>query len=502
MPPQTTTNETRKPLRRAVAVELEVTRELNRLLCSVESVYLSIVCEVVEYAVVNKVTSATQLQRIFYRKYRLEYPGLHSHLVIQAIRQASEIAKSFMERKKRGLVNKPYPEVRSVSIRFVVTTWNYEEFVKSIAPVRLSLSLLGERREVWLRPHKRFWLFWWRVLRGEAELASTLMLKRKGGKWYAIFIFKLKPRVAKPQSIIAFDINENTVAVGKIDIKTTVSKVANWNRQYTTPQLYSIRTDFGRLARRYEKIRNIIIERLRPEFALPNGKYVNITNTREFRKRVKRLREEDRKIGRVRYVASELTKNPSIIITEDLGDNPQELMIDEIRRSEIRHRVKQIPFKKLESAVEDKALERGSKIFRVSSYRNSRVCPIHFTRLESTNDWHFLKCPLGHLVHRDYASVMNMAWKLTPEAWIKAFWWDIKNLSKNMNWREYEGKLNPIIPYEIVQYIHAILKTFVARLERCPAMLAQGDPMNPTGCKMKVAARKPPKKGGGQSIAD
>jgi hypothetical protein len=67
-------------LRRAVAVELEVTRELNKLLCSVESAYLSIVRGVVEYAVVNKVTSATQLQRIFYRKYRLEYPGLHSFL--------------------------------------------------------------------------------------------------------------------------------------------------------------------------------------------------------------------------------------------------------------------------------------------------------------------------------------------------------------------------------------------------------------------------------------
>ena len=57
------------------------------------------------------------------------------------------------------------------------------------------------------------------------------------------------------------------------------------------PQLYMIRTDFGRLARRYEKIRNTIIERLKPHFTLPSGKYMNITNTREFRKRVKHLRE-------------------------------------------------------------------------------------------------------------------------------------------------------------------------------------------------------------------
>jgi len=53
------------------------------------------------------------------------------------------------------------------------------------------------------------------------------------------------------------------------------------------PELYTIRTDFGRLARRYERVRNTIIERLKPHFALPNGKYMNITNTREYRKRVK-----------------------------------------------------------------------------------------------------------------------------------------------------------------------------------------------------------------------
>jgi len=55
-----------------------------------------------------------------------------------------------------------------------------------------------------------------------------------------------------------------------------VDKVVNWNRQYLTPQLYMIRTDFGRLARRYEAIRNAITERLKPLYALPNGKYVNI----------------------------------------------------------------------------------------------------------------------------------------------------------------------------------------------------------------------------------
>ena len=309
---------------------------------------------------------------------------------------------------------------------------------------------------------------------GEAELASTLVVKRRLNKWYAIFIFELKPRVEKPQSIVAFDINENTVAVSRVDLPSTVGKVVNWNRQYMIPELYTIKTNFGKLARRYERIRNAIIEKLKPEFALPSGNYVNVTNTREYRKQVRKLRERSRKVGRVRQIANELTKTPAIIITEELGDNPQESMIDGIEKDELRHRIKQTPFKKLENTVEDKALERGSKLVRVSSYRNSRVCPIHFVRLMETNDWHILYCPLGHYVDRDYASVLNMTWKITPEAWTKGVWW---NMKKNMNWREYEGSSNPLVPYFMAKILHTTLKEFTAS-EQSPAVLARGKPMN------------------------
>ncbi|MFP3174584.1 MAG: transposase [Vulcanisaeta sp.] len=480
---------------RAVAVELETPREVSKLLYDVESAYLGIVREVVEYAVKHNVTSATQLQRLFYHKYRQEYQGLHAHLVIQAIRQASEIAKSFLRRKRKGLVGKPYPEVRSVSIRFTEKAWGYEQFIRSTAPVRLELSLPGGRREVWLRLHKRFWRYWWLVLNKKASLAGTLIVKRKLNRWYAIFTFKIETEERTPQAIVSFDINENTVAVGKIDLTSTVGMVTNWNRQYLTPQLYTIKTDFGKLARRYERIRNTIIERLKPRFALPNGKYLNVTNTREFRKYVRMLREGRRKDGRIKHVANELTKTPTLIITEDLGDNPQESMIDGIVKSELRHRIKQTPFKSIEKAVKDKALERGSKLVRVSSYRNSRVCPVHFTKLEKTDDWHTLYCPRGHYVNRDYASVMNMMWKTTPEAWSKGVWWDLKR--EKMDWKVHEGDSNPIIPYPIVQYLWYVLTIFTAS-EQSPAMLARGKPMNPARGANEGWARKPPKKGGGQ----
>ena len=153
----------------------------------------------------------------------------------------------------------------------------------------------------------------------------------------------------------------------------------------------------------------------------------------------------------------------------------------------------------MEKAVEGKALERGSRIFHVSSYRNSRVCPIHFVKLERTDDWHTLKCPLGHYVDRDYASVINMDWKLTPESWTKAFWWNMKNLSKNMDWRKHEDESNPLIPYGIVTLLQHIMENTKAS-EQSPAMLARGNPMNPAGGANEGWARKPPKKGGGQEV--
>jgi IS605 OrfB family transposase len=482
---------------RAVAVELEVTKELSKLLYSVETAYLSIVREVAAYAVANNVLSATQLHRLFYSRYRSEYQDLHSHLVIQAIKQASEIAKSFMERRRKGLARKPYPEVRNVSIRFDETAWNYEQFIKSIAPVRIKLSLPNGQTEVWLRLHKRFWRYWWLVLNKEAGLRKTLIVKRKVNRWYAVFVFEIKPKEELPQSVVAFDINENTVAVGRVDLPSTVDKVVDWNRQYIMPQLYMIRTDFGRLARRYEKIRNTIIERLKQSFTLPNGKYINITNTREYRKFVRKLREGNRKLGRVRQIANELIKTPAIIVTEDLGEKPQESMIDGIEKDELRHRIKQTPFKALEKTVEDKALEHGSKLFHVSAYRNSKVCPEHFMVMRKTDDWHTLYCPKGHLVDRDYASILNMLWKTTPESWTKGVWWDLR---KKMGWREHEGSLNPLIPHPIVKYLHVTLKEFTAS-EESPAVLARGNPMNPTGEADEGGGEEttcPPGQGGGQ----
>ena len=100
-------------------------------------------------------------------------------------------------------------------------------------------------------------------------------------------------------------------------------------------------------------------------------------------------------------------------------------------------------------------------------------------------------------MNRDYASVMSMNWKLTPEAWVKGVWWNMKSLSKNMNWRKHEDKSNPIIPHPIVQYLRAILKTFKAS-EESPAVLTRGKPMNHHQMQNEGGGEETSQKGGDQ----
>jgi len=421
-------------VRRAVAVEV---KSPPPELYAVEEPCRRIVEELAAY-VAERGTLEKEKYSELCRKFRKQYP-LPSQLIQQAMNQDVEIGKSFLKLKKDGRVRKPRPEVGRVSIRFAKDSWNYKKAVGSVTPVRLALSLPGGRREIWIKPHRRFWLYWWRVLRREAGLASTLILKRRRGRWYAVFVFDVKPREEPPAEAAAFDVNENSVAVAKVSLLATVDAVAQWNRQYLNPAVYSIRTDFGRLVKRYEAVRNAQLEELKRKYPYAGRddeeKVQNVTDTREFRKFARRLRERRRKEGRVRQVVREMTKSSAVVITEELGKNPQEEMIGvekKVEKRELRHRVKQTPFRRILRVVEDKAAEGGSVIFYVSSFRNSKMCPIHFTLLRDGGGWHALHCPRGHVLDRDAAAVLNMLWKTTPTGWVKGVWWDVKEARKKL----------------------------------------------------------------------
>ncbi|WP_162008401.1 zinc ribbon domain-containing protein [Thermoproteus sp. CP80] len=494
-------------VRRAVAVEIE---SPPPELSAVEEAYRRIVEEAAVYVAERGRLEGKKREEL-YRRFRELYP-LPAQLVQQAMNQGVEVGKSFLEARRDGRVHKPRPEVRRVAIRFAKDSWSYRKTAASAAPVRLALSLPGGRREVWIKPHRRLWLYWWKALRGEAELASTLMVKRRRGRWYAIFAFDVQPRGEPPAEVVTFDVNENTVAVARVSLLATVDAVARWNRQYLDPAVYSIRTDFGRLAKRYEAVRGRKLEELRGKypFAGRDGeeRAQNVADAREFRRFAGRLRERRRKEGRVKQVAREVARSPAVIVTEELGKNPQEGMIGveekakkgvrkKVEKGELRHRIKQTPFRKILRAVEDKAAEGGSAVFYASSFRNSKACPIHFAKLEDGGDWHTLRCPHGHAVDRDAAAVLNMLWKTTPTGWVKGVWWDLRDVKRRLERerglvpKELAGRKNPLVPWPVVRAVWASLRSLKAS-PQWPAVLARPAPRPPPEGPMRAGRGRLP----------
>jgi hypothetical protein len=56
-----------------------------------------------------------------------------------------------------------------------------------------------------------------------------LVLKRRKGRRYAIFAFDIAPKKKPPAEVVAFDVNENWVAVAKVSLLSTVDAVAQWS---------------------------------------------------------------------------------------------------------------------------------------------------------------------------------------------------------------------------------------------------------------------------------
>ena len=76
----------------------------------------------------------------------------------------------------------------------------------------------------------------------------------------------MAPKREPPAEAIAFDVNKNLVAVARVSLLSTVDAVAQWNRRYVDPAVYLIRTDFGRLAKRYEAVRDEKLEELKRKY--------------------------------------------------------------------------------------------------------------------------------------------------------------------------------------------------------------------------------------------
>jgi hypothetical protein len=174
--------------------------------------------------------------------------GLPFAYAQQAVKDAVETYNSWAEAGGRP------PEIRKVSPYATQIVWRFN------SPTSLSLRLMSGRHVVELWPHKRFWLFEWLVRTGRARRANTIRLRRVKNKVYAVFVYEVEPEPPRePTAVVAFDVNENTVVAARVDLKATVDRVAQWNRQWVQPSISIkvFKTDFVWLAKRYAVFRRL-----------------------------------------------------------------------------------------------------------------------------------------------------------------------------------------------------------------------------------------------------
>ncbi|WP_054844747.1 hypothetical protein [Vulcanisaeta souniana] len=119
-----------KTLKRTVVLEGWTNRTGRQALREITEAYRSMLQEMLDYAVENGGASQSTLHRVFYHRFREQYPWLPTRVIKSCYRDAVRRAKSFRELKRKGLARTDKPVVRNVTITYSdLQDWRLENGV-------------------------------------------------------------------------------------------------------------------------------------------------------------------------------------------------------------------------------------------------------------------------------------------------------------------------------------------------------------------------------------
>jgi IS605 OrfB family transposase len=335
-----------KVLRRTVVLECYANKIAREALRGIVEPLKNMIGEMVEYALEHNASQNT-LHRVFYERYRMQYPWIPTRVIKGAYRDAVRRAKSFRERLKKGRARTRKPKVRRVTIVYSDNQdWSIESGGLKIRTHRGWVELkYGNNRQL----H--------RYLYGGWIPASELKLKADGGRRVLAYItfVKVYAILYDKTNVIAVDVNENniTIAVFKNGVLVEVIR---------------IETSLGKLVIAYAVRRKRISK----------GKS---TKTREIKKKLKMLRERDRKkdlLYKVVNFIEELAKeNNAVVVIGDISGDDKERM-SENKGRKLRHRIHQWSIATLIKLLEDRPVH----VVRVSERGSSSIDPFTKKRIE------------------------------------------------------------------------------------------------------------------------
>jgi IS605 OrfB family transposase len=322
-----------KTLTRTIVLECYAKKFARGALREIESAYREMLVEMVEYAVKYKASQET-LHRVFYGKFRERFPWLPTRVVKGAYRDAVRRAKSFRERKKKGKACKGKPVVRRVTITYSDSQgWRLEDGVIKLRTHRGWV-------ELHYRNHKQLH----RYLYGGWRLASELRFKLLGRKIVVYLTFAKDFDVNyNPRNVVAVDVNENNVTIALF-------------RGGALADVYRVETSLGRIVIAYSERRK--------RMTLDNS-----TKVREVRRKLRNLREKERKLDVLRKVAKFIetlaVDNRAVVVVGNINEKAKEKM-ERDASNKLRHRIHQWSVKKLTELLDEKPIhivkvsERGT----------------------------------------------------------------------------------------------------------------------------------------------
>ena len=334
-----------KVLRRTVVLECYANKVAREALRDIVGPLKTMVSEMVEYALKHNASQNT-LHRVFYERYRREYPWIPTRVIKGAYRDAVRRAKSFRERLKKGKAYTSKPKVRRVTIVYSDNQdWRIESGGLKIRTHRGWVELkYGNNRQL----H--------RYLYGGWIPASELKLKADGGRRVLAYITFVKVYAVfyDKKNVIAVDGNENniTIAIFKNGVLVEVIRVE---------------TGLGKIVIAYAVRRKRISK----------GKS---TKTREVKKKLRKLREGDRKkdilYKVVNFIEELARENNAVVVIGDISGNDKERM-SENKSRKLRHRIHQWSIATLIKLLEDRPVH----VVRVSERGSSSVDPFSMKRI-------------------------------------------------------------------------------------------------------------------------
>ncbi len=331
-----------KVLRRTVVLECYANRVAREALKDIVGPLKTIISEMVEYALEHNASQRT-LHRVFYERYRREYPWMPTRVIKGAYRDAVRRAKSFRERLKKGRAYTSKPEVRRVTIVYSDNQdWKLDSGCLKIRTHRGWVELRYANNRQLLR-----------YLYGGWIPSSELKLKTDGGRRVLAYITFVKVHAVfyDKTNVIAIDVNENNITIAVF-------------RNGVLVEVIRVETGLGKIVIAYAVRRKRI----------SRGKS---TKTREVKKKLKMLRERDRKkdiLFKIVNFIEELAKeNNAVVVIGDIGEDDKERM-EKNKSRKLRHRIHQWSVSKLIKLLEDRPIH----VVRVSERGSSSVDP--FTR--------------------------------------------------------------------------------------------------------------------------